>query len=191
MIKVKLNFRRVHKYLTKKIVLYRRWYQWPHHKLVHYLIVSLLFVGLVVGISLRAEYVRASGSTWTQSDWSGGVGSSTTNQYSSESNLTASSGNLTLVQGSNLITNGNFTSNLSGWNGGILPNQISGMDLWLNAGTITGVTNGNPISSWSDASGNSNNFSQSNNAYQPIYETNVLNGQPAVQFTPNEELTQS
>ncbi len=158
----------------------------------HYMIANSVGAVLIVVIFIIANSnISNAFSYWTQSDWSGGVGSSTTNQYISESNLTASSGNLTLVQGSNLITNGNFSTDLSGWNGGTLPSQISGMDLWLNAGSITGVTNGNPISTWSDSSGNSNNFSQSTSVYQPIYDMNVLNGQPAVAFSPNEELTQS
>jgi len=173
---------------TKRSFGHTRNYIKHHRVLVNGVAVAAIIVVFVIA---NSNVSNATFSYWTQSDWSGGVGSSTTNQYSSESNLTASSGNVTLVQGSNLVTNGNFSTDLSGWNGGTIPSQISGMDLWLNASSITGVSSGNPVSSWTDSSGNSNNFSQANASLKPLYETNVLNGQPAVQFAPNQELTQS
>ena len=59
----------------------------------------------------------------------------------------------------------------------------SNLFLWLkaNAGTST-TTNGQPVSSWADQSGNGNNATQGNAAVQPIYQTNVINGQPTLSF---------
>ncbi|MCD6366177.1 MAG: T9SS type A sorting domain-containing protein, partial [Bacteroidales bacterium] len=54
--------------------------------------------------------------------------------------------------------------------------------LWLQAGDITGLNDGDDISSWIDNSGNSNDVSQPNSSYTPIYKTNILNGYPIVRF---------
>ena len=194
--KLLLNFGRILHYLAKQlpktcsvIFNHSKHYVENHKVLVN----SSFIVSVVVVLILsNSNFSDAAYSYWIQSDWSGGAGSSTTNQYSSQSNLTtSSSGNMTLVHGSNLLTNGNFSSDLSNWNGGITPSQISGMDLWLNASSITGVSSGGKVSAWADSSGSSNNFSQASSSLQPLYETNVINGQPAVQFAPNDELTQS
>lgn len=54
---------------------------------------------------------------------------------------------------------------------------------WLkaNAGTSSTV-NTTPISAWNDQSGNSLNVTQTVAARQPSFMTNVMNGQPAIQF---------
>lgn len=55
--------------------------------------------------------------------------------------------------------------------------------LWLKADNITGVANGAALSTpWADASGNGNSASQSNAAYRPVYNENMVNGHPAVTF---------
>lgn len=54
--------------------------------------------------------------------------------------------------------------------------------LWLKSNDFTGLSDGDKISSWTDASGNSNNLSQSNSSYQPYYRTSSLNGYPSVSF---------
>jgi len=82
---------RVHEGLSNKLVWYRRWHEWNYHKYVHYAIVTVYAVS--VGIILTVHYAHASGSSWIQSDWSGGVGSSTTNQYSAATNATTSTAN--------------------------------------------------------------------------------------------------
>ncbi|HZY80280.1 MAG TPA: LamG-like jellyroll fold domain-containing protein [Cyclobacteriaceae bacterium] len=55
--------------------------------------------------------------------------------------------------------------------------------LWLkaDAGTNT-TTNFGAVSSWTDASGNSNNASQPTAAKQPLYSTGLINGMPALFF---------
>jgi hypothetical protein len=55
--------------------------------------------------------------------------------------------------------------------------------LWLKADNITGVSDGAALStSWTDASGNGNDASQSNATYRPIYNENRVNGKPALTF---------
>lgn len=55
--------------------------------------------------------------------------------------------------------------------------------LWLksDSGTSTS-TNGQPISSWNDASGNANNTSQANVSQQPLFINSVMNNYPSVLF---------
>ena len=53
---------------------------------------------------------------------------------------------------------------------------------WYQASSL-GLSSGAPVSTWSDLSGNGNTLSA--NGSGMTYQTNVLNGQPAVQFTGN------
>jgi hypothetical protein len=51
--------------------------------------------------------------------------------------------------------------------------------VWLKANAITGLTNGQSLSTWSDASGNGNNAAAGT---APTYQTGQINGLPAIQF---------
>ncbi len=62
------------------------------------------------------------------------------------------------------------------------PDSIPGLALWLKADAITGVSDGQKISTWNDSSGNNRNFSQGTSSRQPTYETNELNGLPVIRF---------
>ncbi len=62
------------------------------------------------------------------------------------------------------------------------PDQITGLKLWLKADAITGLNDGDAISSWVDSSGLSNNATQATGTKQPLYKTNIINGQPVVRF---------
>ena len=53
--------------------------------------------------------------------------------------------------------------------------------VWLDADQITGLSNGADLTSWSDVSGNSNDFSESS-TFSPTYQTNVVNGFPVARF---------
>jgi hypothetical protein len=59
-----------------------------------------------------------------------------------------------------------------------------GLQVWLRAGDITGVTNGQPVSTWSAAPG-STVQATSTGAFRPTFVTNAINGQPVVRFTGN------
>lgn len=62
------------------------------------------------------------------------------------------------------------------------PTDIDGIQLWLDASQITGLTDGDTVATWSDESGESNDATQSTSSYQPTYQTNELNGEPIVRF---------
>ena len=52
--------------------------------------------------------------------------------------------------------------------------------LWLDAAKLTGLSDGQQVDSWRDASGFSNH---ANRAYgAPVYKTGIINGQPVVRF---------
>ncbi len=61
--------------------------------------------------------------------------------------------------------------------------------LWLKADAITGISNGNPITTWNDQSGNGNNFTQSNASSRPIWtEVNAnFNNRPTVTFDGSDD----
>src|SRR5438876_259992 len=61
----------------------------------------------------------------------------------------------------------------------------AGLQLWLKADAITGFSDGTSLTSWPDSSGNGNTAAQSTVSLQPVYRVNVINGQPAVNFTAN------
>jgi hypothetical protein len=56
----------------------------------------------------------------------------------------------------------------------------AGVTLWLDASLLTGLTDGDPVATWTDMSGWDNNATASGGS--PTYKTGVLNGKPVVQF---------
>ena len=59
----------------------------------------------------------------------------------------------------------------------------SGLQLLLDARTITGLSDGDPLSvTWADQSGKGNNAAQGTAANRPTFETNVFGSNPAVSF---------
>jgi hypothetical protein len=63
---------------------------------------------------------------------------------------------------------------------------------WIRAdlGTST-TTNGSPVSTWQDVSGNGNNISQTTAVQQPLYTATLMNGYPAVLFDNNSAAGQN
>lgn len=59
--------------------------------------------------------------------------------------------------------------------------NTSTLKLWLKANELS-LSNGDPVSTWTDASGNGNDASQGTASNQPTFLTNVINGLPAVSF---------
>jgi hypothetical protein len=68
------------------------------------------------------------------------------------------------------------------------PKSIYGLEFWFDANKITGLSDGDAVSTWIDSSGNGNDLSQSNASYKPQYKTNILNGKPVVRFGGNDYL---
>lgn len=64
--------------------------------------------------------------------------------------------------------------------GGFLPTDLSGLDVWLKADAITGLSDSDPVTSWVDSSGNSNTASALSDS--PVYHASAINSLPAVEF---------
>ncbi len=83
-----------------------------------------------------------------------------------------------------VVTNmaGSVTSSNAFLTINVPPSAIPGLKLWLeaNAGITTNAAA--QISTWADQSSNTNNATQSNTNYQPLYVTDALNGLPVVRF---------
>lgn len=81
---------RPHQHLMARSNLYNRWhswqYKWLHHGHVHgaTTIAAVLTMTVMVMNSLGNVYAL---STWQQTDWSGGQGSSTSNQYAGATDI--------------------------------------------------------------------------------------------------------
>ncbi len=59
------------------------------------------------------------------------------------------------------------------------PTKLTGCQLWLDASSFTGLTNGQAISTWVDKSANALTGTAVNS---PTYQTNVLNKLPVIRF---------
>lgn len=57
-----------------------------------------------------------------------------------------------------------------------------GLVLWLKADAITGLVDNDPVTTWSDSSGNGNDATQATGDNKPLYKTNIQNGLPIVRF---------
>lgn len=70
---------------------------------------------------------------------------------------------------------------------GTLP--VAGASLWLNAGAITGVSDGGVVTVWNDESGNGYNFSGT--ATYDASNANLINGNPVMHFNGSQALHNS
>ncbi len=61
----------------------------------------------------------------------------------------------------------------------ITPNAIANLLLWMKADAITGLADGQTVTTWLDSSGAGHIFTPINT---PLYRTNVRNGLPALSF---------
>jgi hypothetical protein len=59
----------------------------------------------------------------------------------------------------------------------------AGANLVLDARRITGLSNNDPVATWSDISGGGNDATQSTSGSRPTYISAQFSGQPAVRFT--------
>ena len=66
---------------------------------------------------------------------------------------------------------------------GKAPNELStAVFRWYDAGQITGLSDGDPVSQWDDESANADHAVQATSANQPTYKTGIINGKPVVRF---------
>ena len=59
---------------------------------------------------------------------------------------------------------------------------MPGLKMWLPAHKLTGLSDDDPLTTWTDSSPNNNDASQSSATLKPLYKTNILNGKPVIRF---------
>lgn len=62
------------------------------------------------------------------------------------------------------------------------PPDIAGLVAWYDASAITGLSDGDPVASWADESGNGQTATQADATKQPVYKTGIVNGLPVLRF---------
>lgn len=71
--------------------------------------------------------------------------------------------------------------------GAFVPTDIAGLKLWLKADAL-GLSNNDPVASWTDSSGTSNNATQGTSGKRPVFKTAILNGLPIVRFDGTDDI---
>jgi hypothetical protein len=138
-------------------------------------------VTLMVVSGMHLFQTDAATATWTQTDWSGGVGTNTTTQFSSKSGIISSvAGQLTADIP---ISNIGFEDQLNGWQVGKLPTQVANLSSWYKADALS-LADGATVSSWVDSSGNGRSFTAGN----AVYKTNIINGLPVVRISGSQSV---
>jgi hypothetical protein len=61
------------------------------------------------------------------------------------------------------------------------PAGVAGLKVWLKADAIVGLADTDPVSTWSDSSGQGNDGTASLTV-RPLYRTGIVNGKPVVRF---------
>jgi hypothetical protein len=80
-----------------------------------------------------------------------------------------------------IVVNVGGTLNFSGAGPSQTPDQIAGLKLWLEADSLS-LSDGDPVGTWTDQSGTSNNATQATAGFKPLYKTGIINGKPVVRF---------
>jgi len=68
------------------------------------------------------------------------------------------------------------------------PSDIAGLQLWLKADAITGLNDGDALTTWEDSHTSNNDFAQATAGKKPTYQTNEINGLPVVRFDGTDDL---
>lgn len=68
------------------------------------------------------------------------------------------------------------------------PDDISGLVSWFAADALTGLSDGDPVGTWPDASGRAQDAVQATGADQPLYKTGIVNGLPVVRFSDTSDV---
>lgn len=93
-----------------------------------------LVCALIVGLIFFPSASQASIDTWTQTQWNGGLGSSTTNQYSSENGIDSSTSGEFKISNTEKLSNTTFDSNVSNWDTGLSEITPSVVETTIKAG---------------------------------------------------------
>lgn len=101
---------------------------------------------------------------------------------------------MTIAYGLGLSQSANLAYNIGAQSGIVTPLDFSPL-LWLDATDPAGngilPTTGSSLASWVDKSGNGNTFTQGTGALQPIFNTNVQNGLPAVAWNGSKSMSRA
>lgn len=68
------------------------------------------------------------------------------------------------------------------------PSDITGLNLWLYADAITGLSDDDAVGTWADQSGNGNDATQGTAGQKPLYKTNIQNSLPVVRFDGTDDV---
>lgn len=72
--------------------------------------------------------------------------------------------------------------------GGFDPDDYGTTYAWYDADQITGLSDNDPISSWSDSSGNGRTLTQGTSTLRPVYNTGVQNSLPVTTWDGGDSL---
>ncbi len=138
-----------HKHLMEQSPRYAAWHNWQYKRLHHghvHATIAFAWVALVVLLVSSVTPSLSALSTWTQTDWSGGQGTSTENQFSNKENIEVGDGSFS-ISPRNHLDNGSFEENLNGWHATSSTTGTFSSPLVYSAGsntysTTTGDLNG-------------------------------------------------
>lgn len=68
------------------------------------------------------------------------------------------------------------------------PTNIANCELYLEAANITGLNDGDSVSSWVDTSGNTRHAVQWLSQAVPVYKTSIVNGKPVIRFNGSTQM---
>lgn len=71
------------------------------------------------------------------------------------------------------------------------PTDIAGIQLWHKADAITGLADGDPITSWPDSSGRGRTSQAGSGTTRPLYKTAILGGLPVARFDGSNDFLRS
>jgi hypothetical protein len=66
------------------------------------------------------------------------------------------------------------------------PKSISGCIMWVYADTL-GLSDSDPVTSWTDLSGNGNDAAQSSSGLKPLYKTGIQDGKDIIRFDGSDD----
>lgn len=66
--------------------------------------------------------------------------------------------------------------------GSLAPDDLADLTLWLKADAITGLSDGDPVTTWPDSGPAGNDATQGTASEKPTYQTGEINGLPVVRF---------
>lgn len=71
------------------------------------------------------------------------------------------------------------------------PSDIAGLTFWIDADQISGLVDGDAVTTWSDLSATGAHVTQGTAGNKPVYKTAIQNGLPVVRFTTDDYLATS